>query len=153
MATILVVSHSQTGGTGDLVESLVAGASDTAIAGVSLHLVDALEATVEDVRASDLVVLATPENFGYMSGALKVFFDRVYHPLLDQRVRRPYQLVVKAGNDGSGAVRAVERIIAGLDWPVARPPVVVVGDITADDRAALTERGMELAASLEMGLL
>lgn len=150
---MLVVSHSQTGGTDELVDALVAGASDPAIDGVTVHQVDALDATVDDVVTSDLVVLATPENFGYMSGALKVFLDRVYHPLLDRQVRRPYQLLVKAGNDGSGAVRAVERIVSGLTWPIARPPLLVVGDITVDDRAAATERGMELGASLEMGLL
>jgi len=151
--TLLVVSHTQTGATTKLVDALVAGAGDPAIDGVDVDRVEALDATVDDVISSDLVVLATPENFGYMSGALKVFLDRVYHPLLDQGVRRPYQLVVKAGNDGSGAVRAVERIVSGLDWPVARPPVVVAGEVTDEHLAAITELGMELAASLEMGLL
>ena len=151
--TILVVSHSQTGATDALVDALVAGAHDDAIDDVNVVEVDALQATADDVEAAALVVLATPENFGYMSGALKVFLDRAYHPLLEHEIRRPYQLIVKAGNDGTGAVAAVERIVAGLKWPAARPPLVIVGDVTTDDLAALTERGMELAASVEMGLL
>jgi len=151
--TMLLVSHSRSGSTRAIVDALAAGAADDAIDGVVVRDLDALEATVEDVCAADLVVLATPENFGYMSGALKYFLDAVYHPLLDGGVRRPYQLVVKAGNDGSGAVRAVERIVRGLSWPAARPPLIVVGDVTDADREIAAELGMALAASLEMGLL
>ncbi|MGI9601383.1 MAG: flavodoxin family protein [Acidimicrobiales bacterium] len=150
---MLVVSHTQTGGTRALVDALVAGARHDDIDDVTVVEVDALEATVDHVTGSDLVVLATPENFGYMSGALKVFLDRVYYPLLEQQVRRPYQLLVKAGNDGSGAVSAVERIISGLGWPVARPPLLVVGKVGAEHLEAATELGLELGASLDMGLL
>ena len=149
---LLIVSHSRSGSTRSLVDALAAGAAHPEISGVEVVRVDALAATADDVRRADVVVLATPENFGYMSGAMKVFLETVYHPLLDDGVRRPYALIVKAGNDGSGAVESVERIIAGLDWSAARPPLVVRGELTDDDLEAARTLGMELAGSLELGL-
>ena len=78
-------------------------------------------------------MLGTPENFGYMSGAIKDFFERIYYPLLDETPGLPYALFVKASTDGDGAVRSVERIVAGLRWKLVMPPIVVVGDLGPDD--------------------
>ena len=89
----------------------------------------AFDTTVDDVRACNAIVLGTPENFGYMPGAIKDFFERVYYPLLDETPGLPYALFVKASTDGDGAVRSVERIVAGLRWKLVVPPVVVVGDL------------------------
>lgn len=153
MPTLLVVSHSRSGSTARLVDALVAGAGDERIDGVTVEVRSPFDTDADALRAADAVVLATPENFGYMSGALKDLFDRAYHDLLDDTRGRPYVLVVKAGHDGTGAVTAVERIVTGLAWRAARPPLVVVGEITdhhLDDAETL---GMELAASLEAGIL
>ena len=105
---LLVVWHSASGGTRDLVEAAVEGATDPMIAealgsAVDVRVMGALEAGVEDVMAADGYLLATPENFGYMSGALKDFFDRTYYPCLEHTRGRPYGLLVKAGGDGLGA--------------------------------------------------
>lgn len=153
MAALLVVSHSQTGATERLVEAFLAGARHPDIDDVDVSVVDALDGSVADVEHCDLVVLATPENFGYMSGALKVFLDRTYHPLLEAGVRRPYQLLVRAGNDGQGAVAAVERIISGLDWTAVRPPLVASGPLTDAHLTDAETLGMEVAASLSLGLV
>lgn len=66
-------------------------------------------------------------NIGYMSGALKHFFDGIYYPCLEATVRRPYGLYVHGASDTGGAVRAVESITAGLRWRAVRPPVTVTG--------------------------
>lgn len=147
-----MVSHSQTGGTAALVAALVDGARDELIEGVEVIERDALVATPQEVTASDALVLATPENFGYMSGALKHFFDRVYYPCLDETRGRPYALVVKARDDGQGALRSVERIVAGLAWRRVQPPLIVIGPVGDDHLAAARELGQTMAGSLSLDL-
>ena len=102
--------------------------------------------------AADGYLLGTPENFGYMSGALKHFFDTVYYDCLDHTRGRPYGLFVRAGNDGTGAVRAVEPLVTGLGWKAVAPPVVATGELTDDHLDACRELGMTLAAGLELGI-
>ena len=109
-------------------------------------------ATPDDVLGADALVLATPENFGYMSGALKYFFDRIYHPCLDATRGRPYSLVIKARDDGQGALRSITPIVAGLAWREVQPPLVVIGPVGDDHLAAATERGQTMAASLSLDL-
>ena len=103
-------------------------------------------------RACDAIVLGTPENFGYMSGALKDFLERIYYEVVDETQGRPYALYVKASTDGSGAVRSVERIVAGLKWRAALPPLVVTGALDDDHFTAARELGLTLAAGLEAGI-
>ena len=98
-------------------------------------------------------MLGTPENFGYMAGAIKDFFERVYYPLLDETPGLPYGLFVKASTDGEGAVRSVERIVAGLRWKLVVPPVVVAGDLQPDDLDRCRELGATIAAGLAVGML
>ncbi len=85
------------------------------------------------------ILLGTPENFGYMSGALKDFFERIYYVLLEETRGLPYALFVKGGHDGEGAIRSVERIVTGLAWKSVLAPVLVVGDVD-DDRARTLPR-------------
>ena len=147
-----MVSHSQTGGTRSLVDAFVVGARDDLIEGVEVVERDALEAAPADVLAADAIVLATPENFGYMSGAMKHFFDRIYYPCLEQTRGRPYALVIKARDDGRGALRAITPIVAGLAWREVQPPLVVIGPVGDEHTAAATELGQTMAASLSLDL-
>jgi len=112
----------------------------------------ALDAGVDDVLAADGYLLATPENFGYMSGAMKDFFDRVYYPCLDRTRSRPYGLVVRAGSDGTGAVSAVTPLATGLGWRPVLAPVIASGDLTEEHLAAAREMGGTLAAGLSAGI-
>jgi multimeric flavodoxin WrbA len=149
---LLVVFHSRSGGTAAMTDAVVAGANDDAIEGVEVRVQGAFDTTTDDVRACDAIILGTPENFGYMSGALKDFFERVYYPLLDETPGLPYALFVKASTDGDGAVRSVERIVAGLRWKLVVPPIVVVGDVQPADLEQCQELGATLAAGLEAGM-
>jgi len=155
---LLVVSHSQTGGTAALAAAVATGARSDEIDGadqlepIEVVARDALEADADDVLGCAALILATPENFGYMSGALKHFFDRIYYPCLEHTRGRPYALVVKARDDGQGATRSVTRIVTGLAWREVRPPLVVIGPVTDADLAAAHELGLTLAASLAFDL-
>ena len=77
--TVLVMYASQSGRTARLAQAATDGARQ-AEPGARVWLRPALEARVEDLLAADALLLATPENFGYMAGALKDFFDRTYYP-------------------------------------------------------------------------
>ena len=129
-----------------VVEGIAEATADTA--GIELREVPALVATAEDLLWSQGVLLGTPEHFGYMSGALKDFFDRTFYPCEDRTAGRPWGLFVSAGNDGRGTCAAVERIVAGYRWRSIAEPVLVVG---APDEAALA-RCRELGATMAAGL-
>ncbi len=156
MLSLLVVWHSASGATRALVEAAVDGASDPAIAKagrlVEVRVAEALHTGVEDVLDADGYLLATPENFGYMSGGLKDFFDRIYYPCLDHTRGKPYRLVVKAGGDGAGAVGAVVPLATGLGWRAGGAPVVVRGAVSDADLNAAREIGGSLAAGLALDL-
>jgi len=113
---------------------------------------DALQASVDDVLWCDGLIMGTPENFGYMSGALKYFLDQVYYPCLDQVAGKPYGLFVKAGNDGSGAIMSVRRIVKGLALKEVQEPVLAVGELDEQVLAHCEELGMTVAAGLEAGM-
>ena len=80
---------------------------------VETRLIRAFDADIKDLIRSDAVIIGTPENFGYMSGAIKDFFDRTYYPAQEYGLNLSYALFVSAGNDGSGAVREIDRILLG----------------------------------------
>jgi flavorubredoxin len=145
---LLVVHHTPSPATQALLEAVLAGARDPELEGVEVVTRAALVAGPVDVLEADGVLLGTPANIGYMSGALKHFFDGVYYPTLQERAGMPYGLWVHGGDDTTGAVRAVARIAAGLSWKAVAAPVAVTG---APDRAALDacrELGATVAANL-----
>ncbi|SVD20055.1 uncharacterized protein METZ01_LOCUS372909, partial [marine metagenome] len=155
--TILVVYHSASGGTTQLVEEAVKGARSPQIAeatgvAVDVRVLLAFDALVDDVLTADGYLLATPENFGYMSGALKDFFDRTYYPCLDHTRGRPYGLLVRAGGGGTAAVDAVVPLASGLDWRPVVEPLVAAGDMTDDHLVAARELGSTLAGGMAAGI-
>ena len=150
---LLIVFHSRSGGTEALADAVIAGANDDDISDVAVRVRRALEADVDDVRWANAIILGTPENFGYMSGALKDFFERIYHPCADRTAGLPYALVVKGDTDVDGAVASVERIVTGLKWRPLAPPVTVVGGVTDHARAAARDLGATVAASLDAGII
>lgn len=148
MPTLLIVHHTPSPACQDLLDSVRAGATDPAIEGVDVVVRPALSASVTDVLEADGYLLGTPANIGYMSGALKHFFDQVYYPCLDATVGRPYGLYVHGNLDVDGAVLAVEKIATGLQWKRAQAPVTVLGRPTAADLDAVRDLGGALAAGL-----
>lgn len=149
MARLLIVHHTPSPALQALFEAVVSGASDPEITGVDVVRRAALAATPVDVLEADGYLLGTPANIGYMSGALKHFFDTVYYPCLDTTKGRPYSLYVHGNNDTVGAVKAVETITTGLGWRRVAAPLSVIG---TPDKAAL-EAAWELGATVAAGLM
>lgn len=126
------------------------GAKDPSIEGVDVVARPALAATAVDVLEADGYVLGTPANLGYMSGALKHFFDLVYYPCLDATARRPYGVYVHGNEDTTGALLAIDKIVTGLQWRQASEAVSVMGQPTREDLDACRELGAVLAAGLTL---
>lgn len=140
--------HTPSPATQSLLERVREGAGHPDLEGVELVVRPALAATAIDVLEADGYVLGTPANFGYMSGALKHFFDLVYYPCLDATAGRPYGLYVHGNDDTTGAVRAVEAITGGLGWRRAQPVLEVAATPDAAALDAAWELGAAVAATL-----
>ena len=126
------------------------GATNDAIQGVDVVARAALAATAVDVLEADGYLLGTPANLGYISGALKHFFDQIYYPCLEETAGRPYGVYLHGNSDTTGAARAIETITAGLEWKLAQRPVTVVGELAKKDREACWQLGAAVAAGLAM---
>lgn len=140
----------------------IAALRDAALAGIahartgrSVRSLAAPDATAEDVEAAAATILITPENFGMVSGLMKDFLERIY-PWFEEAPNRrpgmPYLLIAKGGNDGTGAVRDVTRILTGLRWREALPPVVVSGPVGRDHLALVRDRAATIAAGVDAGV-
>jgi multimeric flavodoxin WrbA len=145
---LLVVHHTPSPATREVLEAVLEGARDPDIDGVEVVVRPALAATLPDMLDADGYLFGTPANFGYMSGALKHFFDTVYYPSLDHVAGRPYGLWVHGNNDIVGAVSAVEKLATGLALTKAADVLEVTGSVDAGIRERAYELGATLAATL-----
>lgn len=149
---LLVVSHAPSANTQRLREAILRGARHPDLSGVLAVGKAALQAGPEDIRACDAILLFTPENLGYMSGALKDFFDRSYYPVLEEKQGLPCLIVIRAGHDGTGTRRALDTILTGLRWKQVREPLVLRGEWREEFTDQAEEAGLYLAAGLEAGI-
>lgn len=152
MKHLLIVYHSKTGHTQQLAEAALKGAQHEDIEDVDVRMLSAKEAGSTDLLWADGLLLGTPENFGYMSGALKDFLDRTFYEVEGKLNPLPYAVFISAGNDGTGAVRAIERIANGYPFTRVQEPVICRGDVDADALVRCEELGMALAAGIEIGV-
>ena len=150
---LLVVAHAPSPNTLKLRQAIEQGAQHEDIENVEVTVLPPLEAGPEDVLACDAIILGTTENLGYMSGALKDFFDRSYYPVLEERQGLPCALYVRAGHDGTGTRRAVEGIVTGLRWRWVQAPLILRGEWQEAFVEQVEELAMTLAAGLEAGML
>ncbi len=151
MKRLLIVANLPSANTQTLAQAVLTGARHPEVSGVQSTLRDALDATAEDVFDADAIILGTTENFGLLSGRLKDFLERIYYPCLERTEGKPWALYVRAGNDGEGAVRSVERIVTGLCWRATQPALVLSGEWRDGFPDQAKELGMTIAAGLELG--
>jgi NAD(P)H-dependent FMN reductase len=146
--TLLVVHHTTSPALQTLLEAVLAGAGTDELEGVEVRVRPALTASAVDVLEADGFVLGTPANIGYLSGAMKHFFDGVYYPTLTAKPGAPYGLYVHGNNDTGGAIRAAESITKGMGWEPVHAPVSVIGAPAKDDLEAAWDLGATVAAVL-----
>jgi multimeric flavodoxin WrbA len=134
-----------------MAEAVACGVADEGSVAV---LKQAFDSTRDDLIESDGLVLASPEYFGYMAGAIKDFFDRTYEELREHPkvTKKPYCIVISSGNDGQGAVMQIERICKGYRFKRAQKPIISKGVISQEVLAACTELGRTMAAGCEAGI-
>ncbi len=143
---LLIVHHTASPATQELLEAALDGTQAEGLESVSVVVRPALAATASDVLAADGFLLGTPANIGYMSGAMKLFFDGAYYPTLTAKVGAPYGLYVHGNNDATGAVRAVEAIAKGMGWERVHEPVAITGAVTKAAMEAVWELAATVAA-------
>jgi flavorubredoxin len=152
MKKLLIVSHTPSPNTIAMTEAVVAGASHTDISGIDVVLKKPLETGPQEVLDADAIILGTTENFGYMSGALKDFFERIYYPCLENTESLPFAVFIRAGNDGLGALSSIGRIAKGLAWRQVQEPLICRGKWQPSFVDQCEELGMTIAAGLEAGI-
>lgn len=162
MRTLLIVYHSQTGGTRQMAEAAAAGARQEG--GVHVRLLHASQAGPDDVLQADGYVFATPENLAAISGVLKDFFDRCYYPALEHLNGRPFASLICAGSDGHNAARQIDRIATGWRLKAVAEPLIVCTraqsteailapkHIGEDELMACGALGESMAAGLALGV-
>jgi len=149
---LLIVFHTQSGTTSQMADAVIAGANSSDVDGVEVRVKSALDAGADDLLWCDGFLLGTPENFGYMSGAMKYFLDRAYYPCEEKISGKPYALFVRAGNDGMGAISSIRRILTGLAVREVQEPVLIAGEFDTSRLAECEELGLTMAAGLEAGV-
>ena len=148
---LLIVSHAPSPNTLRLCRAVVDGVLDSS--SVEVVVKPPLEAGVEDVFAANALILGTPENLGYMSGALKDFFDRIYYPCLDRTRGLSCALYIRAGQSaGSASRRSIEIITTALGWRMVQEPLILSGPYSDEFVQSCTELGQAMAAGLDTGI-
>jgi multimeric flavodoxin WrbA len=158
MKTLLIVYHTRGVKTAQLAEAVERGAlaalkEAEAEGEVAVLLKRCAEAGPEDVLGADAIALGTPENFGYMSGMMKDFLERVFYACEGKVEGRPWALFVSAGQDGTGAITSVERIVTGLRLKKVREPILALREVTPEILAQCEELGATLAVGVAVGAL
>ena len=147
---LLIVYHSQSGSTATLASAVKKGADQ--VSDVQVRLCRAMEAGVNDLLWCDAIILGTPENFGFMSGGLKDFFDRTFYPAQPHHLNLPYTLFISCGNDGTGAVRQIEKIVKGYPMHCVVEPILIKGVLTELGLGQCQQMGEAFATGLMMGI-
>lgn len=151
MKNLLIVAHAPSPNTLALFQALTRGAKS--IDNIQVIHQTPFETQPNDIINADAVILLTPENLGYISGALKDFFDRCYYPVLELKQGLPVAIVIRAGHDGTGACNALKPILTGLKWREIQHPVILKGDWKTSFIDQCEELGTAMAAGLEAGII
>ena len=149
---LLIIAHAPSPNTQRLRDAVIEGAGQAEAVGVEIIAKSPFDTEPDDMLAAQAAILGTTENLGYMSGALKDFFDRCYYPCLEKTQGLLYALYIRAGHDGTGTRRGVETITTGLRWRAVQEPLLCRGEFREAFVDDCRELGMAIAAGLEAGV-
>lgn len=148
MSTVLVVHHAPSPRLRRILEAIEQGLALPELGDIAVESVPALATTDDHVLRAGGFVFLTPANFGYMSGALKHFFDRTYYTCEGAVAGRPYALCVHGDNDTSGAVSSVQRIATGWGLQAVAPATELTGEPGREQLEMVAEVAATVAAHL-----
>ena len=147
---LLLIYHSQKGHNLKLAEACLTGIQKEE--GLEIRFQKASDTVLEDVLWADGIILVTAEYFGYMSGAMKDFFDRTYYPARDRNINIPYALLVCSETDGTGCVRSIESLAPSYTLRRALEPLLIKEHVLEAGLSLAEEQGQTFAAGLVMGI-
>jgi len=147
---LLIVYHSMSGTTDRLSKAIEDGALK--IQGIKIRRKQAFSVTADDLVQCRVMVICSPEYFGYMAGAIKDLFDRTYEKVREKMFGKSYSVLICAGNDGTGALSSIERIIAGFKMKRVQEPIINKGKISQEILSKCCELGQTLAAGMDLGI-
>ncbi len=153
MKRLLIVMNTPSINTSKMLEVLYQAVQLEAIdSQVTVKAIPPLLACAEDVLAADMLILGSTENLGYMSGEIKDFFDRIYYPVLEKKQGLPCMLLIRAGLDGEGAIRSIQRVLTGLKWQEVQHPLLLKGAWQDDFLESVQELGKMAIVGLDSGI-
>ena len=136
-----------------MADAVISGATQEPLENVSVVVKNTFDADARDLLDANALILGTPENFGYMSGAMKDFFDRTFYEVEGRIQALPYAVFISAGNDGTGALTAIQRIAKGYPFIQAQEPIVCQGELNDETLERCSELGLTMAMGLEAGVI
>ncbi len=142
MAKLLVSYHSQTGNTEAMAKAFYEGANS---AGAIVTMKKAADTTDDDLLGCDAVAFGTPNNFSYMAGIMKDFFDRAWLTIRDSVVNKPYTAFGSAGSGGRQALDSFDRVCNSFRLKKAFEGVIATGKPSSDVLEQCKELGKKLA--------
>ena len=152
MAKLLFVCHVPSPNTAGLRDAAIGAINELDLADLETRVRAPLDASACDIDWCDGVLLGTTENFGYMAGLTKDFFERIYYPCLESSQGLPFALYIRAGEDGRGTRDGVSRIVTGLRWKPVAEPLILRGDYDPAFEGRVGELAQTIAAGLDAGI-
>ena len=152
MKKLLFVCHAPSENTVRLRDVAASAVTRLGLDELELAVKSPLESEAADVESCDGILIGTTENFGYMAGLTKDFFDRIYYPCLESKQGLPCALYIKAGEDGRGTRTAVGKIVTGLRWKYVSDPLILRGNYQPGFEEQVAELAMTMAAGLDAGI-
>jgi len=146
---ILFISHCPSENTADLRDAALGEIEGLKLEDIEVISKSPLEADSDDVEACDGIIIGTTENFGYMAGLIKDFFERIYYPCMESKQGLPFALYIRAGEDGRGTRASIEKITTGLRWNLIAEPLILRGPYKPEFREQVAELAMTMAAGLD----
>lgn len=146
---VLFVSHCPSENTEELRDAALQGVASLNLDDIEIVSKSPLEADADDVDACDGIIIGTTENFGYMAGLIKDFFERIYYPCLESKQGLPFALYIRAGEDGRGTQASIEKIATGLRWKLVAEPLILRGPYKPEFKENAAELAMTMAAGLD----